>query len=129
MLLNLLYINYKNDINHQTINKILLLSFVIYLILNKFFFKSYITIICVFDALYFMMNFIELNKKNIKEKKEKENKPLLKNLIQNINNINSDNNPCDKQLSIDPELQSEKFKLCSFDIKNTLTQITNNLSN
>jgi hypothetical protein len=131
MLLNILYFYYIGNINKQNLNKIFIIAFIGYTILN-FYFKKYIHFIGIFDALYFVFHFIELKL----ESKEKENntlkdknheKPLINNLINSIKKIDI-STFAHEQTDTDPELQLEKFKPYEYNIKGTITELMNNIS-
>ena len=128
MLLNILYLYYQGNINRQVLNRIFIIAFFIYGFLNLYL-EKYIYFISLFDVLYFVFHFIQLNteSKNISNTdSDIEKKPLINNLLNNIKKIDIDTIPLKKD--IEPELQVEKFKPYEYNIKGTITELMNNIS-
>lgn len=128
MLLNILYFYYLENINRKNLNKMFISSFIGYIILN-FYFKKYIYFIGLFDTLYFIFHFIDLQSdiKNIEINRVSKKKPLINNLLNNMKKI--DIPIISKETkNTDPELHLDKFKPYEYDIKGTITDLMNNIS-
>lgn len=133
MLLNILYFYYHVNINKKNINKIFIIAFIGYNILNLYF-KKYIYFIGLFDALYFVFHFVGL--KLVNDEKDtntlnykNDEKPLINSLITNIKKIDIPIIPIPKEMvNTDPELHLDKFKPFEYNIKGTITDLMNNIS-
>ena len=110
---------FLNIDNNKNFNKIVLISFVIYCI-SYVFLGNYIILIFILDSIYFMKKFHNNNEKNINLDCDKENN---RNLFykKEKKDINS------KRIILDPEFQKDNFVPYTYDIKDTILHISNNI--
>ena len=130
MLLSILLKYSFQEVNKQNIYKLLTISCIIYMIL-QYFFKNYIIILAIFDSLGFISNFINFEKlkeintpPNNNSKKIAGNNEYIGKLLSNIKHIDKvqTNDP------VDPELITDNYKLYSFNLKNTISELVNNIN-
>ncbi len=112
MILNILYIYLDNQNNNKFFNKILIIGFIIYNLIY-FFLGGYTSLICIFDSIYLLQKYIYKPTiiQNINHK-------LIKNIKKNIDKMDN---------KIDPEFVKDDYKPYIYNIKDTITQISNNL--
>ena len=130
MLLNLL-LNYitNNTENYKFFNKILIIGFISYSF-SYLIFGNFVLLIAIFDSIYFLKQYMKLPK-NIKTitNNNKLTTTPINNIIEKINEIDySEDIKKVKIISIDPEFETDKYIPYKYNLKDTFTQVTNNLS-
>tara|TARA_B100001094_G_C17911410_1_gene661389 strand:+ start:95 stop:454 length:360 start_codon:yes stop_codon:yes gene_type:complete len=110
---------FLNIDNNKNFNKIVLISFTIYSIIYKYS-GNYIILIFILDSIYFMKRFHNYNEKNMNLdcSNEIDRSLLLKKEKKDINS---------KKIMLDPEFQKDNFVPYTYDIKDTILHISNNI--